>query len=188
MVPLIAELVRQGVGRAGTSTMGVAGVPAFVGPAGAQIVSIDDPSRSVRVHNGLVAEPVRRAGVFRTTDETGRQIGVLAINADTDAGRTEAQDPGAVSAWLTDALGETESGAPTGTVAWIDEAAPGAALASDRGGSPISLPMLVAALALAIVELFMARWFSHAFREEAGEDVPGAAAPAATGTRTGVAA
>jgi hypothetical protein len=50
--------------------------------------------------------------------------------------------------------------------------------------------MLVAALALAVVELFLARWFSHAFREDAGEDVPNTApaAASATGAKTGAAA
>lgn len=179
MVPLIAELVRQGVGRAGTSTVAVAGVPAFVGPAATQVVSIDDPSRSYRVKSGLVAEPIRRSGVFRSTDETGRQIGVVAVNADVAAGRTEAQDPTAVSAWLSDALGESEDGSAAGSIAWLDEKAPGTALSPDRAGSPISLPLLIAALVLAIIEIFLARWFSHAFREEAGEEVP-SATPGAT--------
>ena len=180
MVPLIAELVRQGVGRAGTSSMGVAGVPAFVGPSAAQVVSIDDPSRAYRVQSGLVAEPIRRSGVFKAIDDTGRQIGILAINPDTDAGRTNAQDPGAISTWLADAIAEKADGTPAGTIAWLDEKTPGAALAGERGGSPISLPLLIAALALAIIELFLARWFSHAFREDTGEAAPTAPGAAAS--------
>ncbi len=174
MVPLIHELVTQSVGRAGTSAAGVAGVPTFVGPAAARLESIDAGGPSRRVDDGLVVEPIRRAGVFRSIDASGRPLGVVAINADADAGRTDAQDPGAVGAWLNESLGEGDGAGAGRGVAWLDDAAPASALASDRAGSPISLPLLIGALALALLEVFLARWFSHAFRDEGPEVAPGA--------------
>lgn len=176
MVPLIHEVVTQGVGRSGTSAMGVAGAPAFVGPTASRLESVEGGG-SRRVEGGLAVEAVRRAGVYRTIDESGRALGVVAFNADIDAGRTEAQDPGAISAWLGEAMGGEDGGA-FGEIAWLDETAPASALGDERSGSPISLPLLIGALALAIIEIFLARWFSHAFREERDTGAIGAPAGA----------
>jgi hypothetical protein len=44
-----------------------------------------------------------------------------------------------------------------------------AAIGSAEQGSPVSLPLLVAVLAVALIELILARWASHASVVSAGQ-------------------
>src|SRR5690606_5088632 len=92
---------------------------------------------------------------------------LLAVNADTRGSDVGVQPARAISDWF---------GAAGLAPAWVaaDEAEiaaqPGAqlasaALAADDDRSSIALPLLIAALALAIVELVLARLFSHASTE-----------------------
>jgi hypothetical protein len=167
MVPLMQELCRQGFGRAAGTWSSLAGRAAATPSrtVALRVVTSEGEARGAdqRVGpSGLTAEPVRTAGLFRAFDEAGRPRGVVAVNPEADAGRTGAQTASAVQAWLAAAAGDEAA-----AVSWIDDQKPGAALARREGGSPFALPLLIAALALAALELFMARWFSHAVREGA---------------------
>lgn len=182
MVPLVQELVRQGVGTAMGSPSVVAGEQAQAPSRGGSVMELrplgatESASRVPVDPSGLARLPLRRAGLFRAVDEAGRSVGMLAVNADTDAGRATVQSAGDVQAWLGGALGLSGVDAAR-SVSWIEGDGAGAAsMAAAGGGSTISLPLLVAALVLALLETGMARWFSHARREGPG---PGPALAAA---------
>lgn len=175
MVPLTQELVRQGVGIAGGSATSVAGRTITV-PAGATELERARggeraESASLVVGAGNTAGPVRTSGLWRAIDRSGRAVGVVAVNADPEAGRTSAQPEASVQQWLAGALGGQGEGAAAaiarGSLSWLPPQGAGAALGVTDQGAPISLPMLAAALALALAEVVMARWFSHAGREGA---------------------
>lgn len=173
-VPLVQELVRQGVGRARPAWSELAGsrvaAPARavelrpdplgdVGPG----TGADERGGSIAIdQSGRAATPLRRAGVWRAMDERGVLRGLVAVNADFGASATEPQRPETVAGWLAALSGGSEP------VAWLDASgAPGGASASSvlagrTGGTQSSLPFLFAALALGVAELCMARWFSHA--------------------------
>lgn len=171
MVPLIQELARQGFGRAAGAWSSIAGRPVQAPARATQLRSaLIEAEAAMRepiavAPAGFTAEPIRRAGLFRATDEAGRFRGLVAVNPDHDAGRTAPQDPSAVRAWLGGAFGPSESAASDERIAWIDAAAAAVAFAPADIESPFSLPLLIAAIILAVAELIMARYFSHAFAD-----------------------
>ncbi len=166
MVPLVHELVRQGVGRASGRWAEIAGrVPRV--PARTSVLRPTEEDQGViRVDANGTSEAIARAGAYRALDDRGLLRGVVTINADAGAGRVDAQPRAAVERWLASRAG---SG---GAVSWLG---PGGALARPtpsadlratlgRGqdNARLILIALVGALALGVVELAMARWFSHA--------------------------
>jgi hypothetical protein len=159
MVPLIQEIVRQGVGRAMGSAAVTAGMVPVL-PAGAsalrsragEVVSLDE--------SGRLREPIRRAGIWRVVDQSGSSGRVLAVNPDAEAGLVWGTEDEEFGAWVQPLVG---------SVTWLDESgggvgsrAIGRALARDGGGPPISLPLLIAALVIALIEQALARLASHA--------------------------
>lgn len=181
MLPLLQEIVRQGVGKAHGSWALVAGDrPAT--PAGTVEltpapldVARESLSRLIVGADGLTTEPIRHAGAWQAVDDRGGLRGLLAVNVDTLGGRIGAQPVEAVGAWLA----QTNA-----SITWLgaDDEPFETSLATVFGegddGAPISLPLLAAALALAVFELFLARWSSHA--SITGRAVPGDAASGAT--------
>jgi hypothetical protein len=157
------ELLREGVGRASTSAALIAGIAAPVPREVDSATLLDGTS----ILSGSATAPVavsRAAGIARLRDEAGRAVGLLAINTDTDGARTDIVDAAAVREWLAplSANPDLPEGAQQAEVQWIDPTDPGAPLARADRGTPISFPLLIAALAVAVIELAMARWFSHA--------------------------
>ncbi|MEM1424612.1 MAG: VWA domain-containing protein, partial [Planctomycetota bacterium] len=164
MVPLMQELIRQGVGASGADPESLAGQPAQLPRGAVTITSTDDTGRERAIDvdiAGVTSLPVRGAGVWEARDRAGRTRSLLAVNTDTRAARTDLNPPDALRAWLLASMGE---GADE-RVAWLDDEAPGDALASSDDASPLSLPLLIAALALALLETLLARWFAHAWRD-----------------------
>ncbi len=180
MVPLLNELVMQGVGRAKGATWTLAGNRPLVGRRATELVRLGtgEGSRSIRVDDeGFAGEAIRTAGLWQARDDRGTRRSVLAVNPDAAGSRTGALARDAVGAWLGSAVATTENSGDLGaTVAWLPReggAATAGAAGSVRGalsaaigvaerGAPISLPLLVALLALAVVELVLGRWASHA--------------------------
>ena len=164
MVPLTQELVRQGVGSSGSSLVMSAGKPASLSAGVASISRVDGEGagRAIDVDDrGVSAQPVRSAGIFEALDRAGRARSVLAVNADTRSARTDLNAPEALRAWLNASFGSQDEE----RVAWLDSESPGETLSAGDRGSPFSLPLLIAALALALLETGLARWFAHAWRE-----------------------
>lgn len=186
-VPLVQELVRQGVGRARPAWSELAGSrisapartvelkPDPMGDVGSRTPG-DEAAATIAVDDtGHASRPVRRAGVLRALDERGVTRGLVAINADPAASATDPQPAEAVAQWLSTLNGDTEP------VRWLDSgpvvagaSTVGAAMAARTGESQSSLPLLIGALVLGIAELFMARWFSHA--SVTPQSAPGVAA------------
>lgn len=169
MVPLIQEIVKQGVGRATGSSTGVAGAPVLAPPSPSGVAELqrlgDEATRISVARDGLVGSPIRSAGTYAAIDQAGRNVGTLAINADADAGRVESQDPASIRAWLAGAWGQRAGDQAEPAVSFLDSQKPTATMATSDQGSSISVPLLFAALALALLETAMARWFSHARKE-----------------------
>lgn len=185
MVPLMQELIQEGIGQAHGSWWAIAGTRPVApgrseelrpielrGGAPVRGANAEDTTASAIVpvdEAGMAGVPLRRTGLWRAVDDRGGVRGVVAVNPDTRGSSTQAQDPVAVADWLARASSD-------GKVAWIEDAegvntppdsdaatAPLAdLLAPQSPGSPISLPLLIAALVIAIFELWLARWASHA--------------------------
>jgi len=188
MLPLVQEIVRQGIGRSMGPLVGVAGttpplpagaselVRAVIEPASGDSPGAGDGAAAVQVDAaGHPATPLRHAGLWTVRGDAGTTIGVLAVNADSEAGRTDLRTKDDIARWLEPVAG---------TVAWLDGGAPsgprGTALPTPDARSPWSWPLLIAAAALALAEIALARWFSHA-RADAPLGV--GTAPAAAGSR-----
>lgn len=157
MVPLLQELVRQGVGASLGSSVTVAGrgrVPPLVAGAFARLDGVESVSSDALP----AGSAIRRAGVW-APDNRAQRGGVIAVNADVDAARTGLLDPEALRGWLASAQGGE---ALATSVTWLDPDEVGAALEAGDRGSPLALPLFIAALLLALAETVMARWFSHA--------------------------
>ncbi len=177
MVPLVHELVRQGVGFASGSWTAIAGRPLIAPPRSTRLrlsgTDEGDGAEIAVVPPGIAESPIRTAGVWQGVDDAGRSRGLVAVNADREAGRTDAQDAGAVRAWLAAATGGGGTAPNPDAVSWIEPERAGEALSLGPSGAPISLPLLLGALAAAVLELCMARWFSHAIVPRAGASGPG---------------
>jgi hypothetical protein len=187
MVPLLHELIRQGIGRAHGSWATIAGsrpgapartvelraLPDPGAPARAPGADASEPDADALVQiddTGATVRPLRRAGVWEAIDERGASRGIVAVNPDPRAGLASGQEPDLIRQWL----GAAVAGAGA-RIGWLTEgpvAAAGEArglvqtvrelLAINTDQSPVSMPMLLGALALALVEVMLARWASHA--------------------------
>jgi hypothetical protein len=172
MVPLVQELVRQGVGRsAGPRTALAGGAPTLI-PGAVELAPIPDgtsePSAAVAIDaSGRLSQPIRSRGLFAARTSSGATAGVLAFNADSAGGLTDLRSREELARWFTPVAGE---------LTWLEPGAdpltPGGAPASTAGAlsrdskiPPISFPLLIAALAVAVIETLIARWFSHAQAE-----------------------
>ncbi|MEM1330907.1 MAG: BatA domain-containing protein [Planctomycetota bacterium] len=159
VVPLLQELVRQGVGQARAARSGVAGFPA-PRPAGAvELVSESNSSASD-------ATP-RTAGALVALDNRGASLGRVVVNPDTNASDTAVSARDAIESWLTPVSGRP----PT----WIEpgEADDATGLATGALAAPPAHPwdawLAGALLALILVETFLARRASHAERATSAE-------------------
>ncbi|MBX3405419.1 MAG: BatA and WFA domain-containing protein [Phycisphaeraceae bacterium] len=201
-VPLLNELALQGVGRARGASWAIAGARPNVGRRVAELARIhepDQPPQSAEVvaidAEGLAREAVRAAGLWASRDERGTRRALLAVNPDPAAGRAGAQPRDAVGAWLAGAVeraDDTAAPGATSAVVWLPTgaAAPGGAepraiaaalrdaLGAGAPRSPISLPLLACALAVALLEMLLARWASHASLVTSA--APAGGAPVAT--------
>jgi hypothetical protein len=169
MVPLIQEIVRQGVGQAIGTRVQLAGNPVEFPSRAVELRSAGGTSASnvVRPAPGGEAQPLRRGGLWHAVDERGVVRSIVAINADPAGGRADAQAEGTIRDWLAGAL-------PGAEVRWIDGLEPSAAgqasgslhtIFDQRTDSAaFAVWLLAAALLLAVLELAMGRWFSHAVR------------------------
>lgn len=161
MVPLVQEVVRQGVGQGSSLRVGVAGLPVWAPPTSVELIATatgetQGPSAFTVGAGGVVSPPVRHAGLFTARAENSRALALIAVNADTAASSTDTRTRDDVARWL-GALGPTP--------AFLDRSAPNGAAASgssEQSSSDAAFPLLLAALALCIVEAVFGRVFSHA--------------------------
>lgn len=97
-----------------------------------------------------LAQAAQEPGVY--VPMGGRGVGAVAVNVDAAAGDTQAASEELLARWLT-AMGPWR---------FVDESQPEAVLALPRSAVNLGWPLLWAALGLAVLELMLARWFSHA--------------------------
>ena len=180
VVPIVQEVVRQGVGISRGTWSSIAGSPAQL-PTGAvevRLLKSDDrtgppvafaipPSAAP---SGPNTPPIRRAGLYRAIDAGGATRAMLAVTPDHRASETGASDPQTVLAWLS----TLSDGARVTTIGADDGPSLASALRVGSGTRDLSTPLIGVALALAIVELLLARWSSHA-RQMSDAGVSGAA-------------
>ena len=162
MVPLIQEVLRQGVAEGGADSRVVVAGRAFAAPGGVEEVFLtrDRGERLRAAATEARTMTVRQAGVWRGGDGVGRAAATIAANPDVDGARTGALDRDAVRVWLAGAQGAGSEA--QGAVRWIGEERDGGSGDRDASSSPFDLPLLVGVLLLAIAEMVLARWASHA--------------------------
>ncbi len=97
------------------------------------------PATALNQPGVYVAEPVR---VGQT----------LAVNVDPAGGDTRAVDPQRLGQWMSAAVGQWQ---------WLEPAAPTRMFARPAAGATLSWPLLWPVLALLLLEIVLARWFSH---------------------------
>ncbi|MGP1310979.1 MAG: hypothetical protein ACTS27_12355, partial [Phycisphaerales bacterium] len=177
MVPFTQELVRQGGGEAGANLAVLAGaaLPAPSRASELRPLAVDAAeAQAVTLRADALPPPARRARLFQAVDAVGAERAFVAVNPDPSAGRTDANPPDAVRERLAQ---RADPDAPE--FVFLNPPTMAASLARAEEGSPISLPLLIAALALAVLETVLARFFSHAQRDRslapgapAGEPAP----------------
>lgn len=153
MVPLMQELVRQGVA---AGSRGVRMDAGGVYQGGGEVAELAGEGSPVRVGEGVA---LRRAGVWRALSASGSPMGVVTVNAETAGGDVSVRTAEQVAEWL------GGMGAGSVDVVAVDEIAAaltgGVEGAEPRGGG-ISWMVLAGACGLAVVEMFLARLVSHA--------------------------
>jgi hypothetical protein len=171
MVPLMQELVRQGVSQSRPAQWSTAGATPSLPTGAAELRAIvsaaasgDEALRSPALDpRGRLVEPLRDSSLYDIISAQGQSLGKLAVNPDAAGARLDAPDSGALSAWLSTAMNE-----PGAQAVLIDRTGAGTldperamsqvTRASDRSASGASWLWIV--LALAGLELVLARWAS----------------------------
>ena len=153
MVPLVHELVKQGIGLIRTMRRYAVGERPALGLGSVATALLDPRGRNISIdNNGRPNAPLSRAGLYGVLDHGRQRLASIAVNVDPLAGRTDPQDQVVVSEWL----------GRSGDWAVFDADDPTAALRTAESGAPLAGILLTAVLALIIMETMLARWFSHA--------------------------
>lgn len=188
MVPLMQEIVRQGIGRTGGVSSVPSGVLPVISGGAAEIVKAPTeqaPAATIVVGaGGMPQSIVRESGVWVARAPSGAALGAITFTPDTRASDTGLRTQEHIEQWLTPSLGpicwlQSDGGTPQRA----GEA--GSRLFQDSRDLPaVSLPLLIAAACMALIELVLARFFSHATRlTPADPNRSGAASQPATPTR-----
>jgi hypothetical protein len=160
MVPLWHELIRQGLSLIRSSHRVAVGEAGPLGLPPATRMLVDPDGERVPVdREGRPQRPLDRGGLWTALDAAGQRLGVLPVNVDPAAARLTTQSEAAVTAWL-------EASGPW-SVQPADELA--GSLGAVDAGSPLWRALLLALLAVVLLETLLARWFSHASRSTADD-------------------
>lgn len=188
LVPLLQELVRQGVGRASSDAVATAGSLAAAPDRSTELrlIGIDRPqskSAPAEAMSFRPDQPLRRAGVYLALDDRQRPLGSVLVAPDLAASDPSPQSREVILPTLSRAVDTPGSddaapsdAGPRSTVQWLtadfdpSREVATTASADARGPSPWSLPLLIAAAVFAVAELLLARVVSHASRSGAASD------------------
>lgn len=168
MVPLVQELLRQAIGRSQETYASVAGAPLAAPPDAESLSPLDDPSGPTLRPDPQT--PVRRRGLWRAMNSRGSTVGLVAVNADASAGDTRPLSEAEITAWLRPAagpgsfsfLGEGLGGEDSSLVNGASAGGSSGARVSAADAGRISMLLLLGALGVGLLEIGLARWFSHA--------------------------
>jgi hypothetical protein len=173
MVPLMQELVRQGVGQAAGRTSTVAGAALEPLSGVIELIRLDEAAGGSDVSGPrerlAPGGTPRFASLYRAVDAAGVTRSLLAVNPDPQAGRTDTQGRNDVQTALA-SLGVDASWVGQGAAPAGGPREPAAPVSlsdalSDTSGEPGTswhVPALIAALLLVLGELALARLASHA--------------------------
>lgn len=172
MVPLVQELVRQGVSEIRARVEYLAGSsPALVMPGASGPGQVEAPSGRVLPldERGRPVQPLLETGVHQVVDRGGRALRSFTVTIDAQATSADPVPADVILSWLNRPIaGDADSPAPVGLSPWRtvsdQEIAEGD---SAEAGSPRSSPaflLLVLLLALLIIEALLARRFSYVGR------------------------
>lgn len=161
MVPLMQEIVRQGVGLGSGALHARVGERLALPASVTSLASVEERDGRARWRIDIApgrtgvlrpAWSVDHAGIYRLLDSADQQVGLLAVDVDMAAGDTRPQSSETIMAWLR----------ASGSWTALETSNPSAALGAIEGGAPISLALLVAAIMCAVAESILARRFSYA--------------------------
>ena len=156
MVPLMQELVRQGVGLSSNRAVRVAGQ------------ADAPPSRAIEVldSDGEPAMlPIRTAGRYEMRDAAGDAVGVLAVRADVSGSRIGRTTSAQLEPWLAASVGGAAN------LRWLDlntstnSPTTASHAASKDSGSNLAFWLIVFALGFAVVETVLARWSARSMTQ-----------------------
>ncbi|TVR99494.1 MAG: VWA domain-containing protein [Phycisphaerales bacterium] len=158
MVALMQETVRQGVGAGDEVIEAIAGERPVLPAGSVELTPLDAFGGPIAVDERRPRSPMRHPGLWSVRAERGGAAGLVAVNADPEAGRSEPREIEAVRSWLQTA------GVPVsfvGPEAVEAEARPDADDRRERAGL-LSLNLLLGAIALLLSELVLNRRTSFA--------------------------
>ena len=157
MVPLMHEMVRQGLSVIRASQKADVGDQPVLALAGAAARDLRAPAgHLIPLLRGKPQQALDSAGVYDIVDDARQSIGLLAVNVDSKAGVTDVQSAAAVESWL----------GRSGPWTAFEPDSLARTLGGAASGSPLAGLLLLVVLALVILEPLMARWVSHAYRRE----------------------
>jgi hypothetical protein len=160
MVPLVQEIIRQGLSDIWSKRGYVAGERPVIA-SGARIEYVASPDGQ-RVPIGDDDRPARAlggSGIYRACTQAGHQVMMVAVNVDPDAGRTDIQSSPAVASWL----------AASGPWVMLDPGESSLVLQETTGKVAAAVFLLILVLLLIALETVLARRFSYAYREGVGD-------------------
>ena len=148
MVPLVQEIARQGTALSRRGGDGIVGArsPMFRSTGIARVVMPGSPDRGIDDEATGLPE---RSGVAIGVDLAGRTVEQAVVNPDVMGGLIEPVGREAVEAWLEPAGSWRFTGTEVGVVDVVED-----------GGS-LAVILVAVVLALAIIELVLARWFAR---------------------------
>jgi len=168
MVPLMQELVRQGVAQGSAGLVMVAGGVYDGGGIVKELVPVGEGESwllraAVTAPNGtgeVSSVGMRRSGVWRALDGDGGSRGVLVVNADASGGDVSLRSQEQVTGWLGAMVGDDAVSVvdPEAMAGVLD----GGETARSLNGDGFAWMVLLGAGLLAFLEMFMARTVSHA--------------------------
>ena len=180
MVPLFQELIRQAVaGARGTARATVGDRPAVA--SGAVLLVAPDGLEIPVDATGRAAEPLLATGLWSAKDRDGRTVGGIVVDIDVRATDLTCQPAAAISAWA-DGPGSAEIAFASGA------RMPELLVRQDRDTGTARI-LLVALLALAVIESVLSRRFSRgAGSAERGDPGVAPSVRQGSGSTRGVAA
>lgn len=158
MVALMQETVRQGVGAGDEVIEAIAGERPVLPAGSVELTPVRAVGGPVAVDDRRPRAPMRHPGLWSVRTERGSAGGLVAVNPDPEAGRSEPREIEAVRSWL------ATTGVPVsfmGPEAAAAEARPGDDAPRERAGL-LSLNLLLGAILLLLAELVLNRRTSFA--------------------------
>ncbi|MFG0257933.1 MAG: BatA domain-containing protein [Phycisphaerales bacterium JB043] len=157
MVPLMQEIVRQGVDSGRDAQTIIAGQ--------APVITSDSHRLVARTPVSAIAEqradrPVRNSGVYTVEDDLGDAQAILVVNTDTDGSLTTRVEDEEISKWISD------SGIDPSSIQRLahneQDTRERIDTQTQESSSTLSITLLMCALLTALIETLLARLFSHA--------------------------